>query len=50
VQKDDSPIGDALEAFAKSAMRAAGSQVGRQVMRGLFESMLGGPAPRKRRR
>jgi DNA helicase HerA-like ATPase len=49
-QKDDSPIGDALEAFAKSAMRAAGSQVGRQVMRGLFESMLGGPAPRKRRR
>jgi uncharacterized protein len=49
-QKDDSPIGDALEAFAKSAMRAAGSQVGRQVMRGLFESMLGGTAPRRRRR
>jgi DNA helicase HerA-like ATPase len=49
-QKEDSPIGDALEGFAKSAMRAAGSQIGRQVMRGLFESMLGSPAPRRRRR
>src|SRR5262249_19751651 len=43
-------IGGTLEAFAKSAMRAAGSQVGRQVMRGIFESMLGSPAPRRQRR
>jgi DNA helicase HerA-like ATPase len=47
---EPSAIGDTLEAFAKSAMRAAGSQVGRQVMRGLFESLLGGGAARKRRR
>jgi hypothetical protein len=31
-------------------MRAAGSQVGRQIIRGIFESMLGSPAPRKRKR
>jgi len=43
-------FGETLEAFAKSAMRAAGSQVGRQVMRGIFESMLGSTAPRRRRR
>lgn len=43
-------LGETLEAFAKSAMRAAGSQVGRQVMRGIFESMLGTPASRRRRR
>jgi DNA helicase HerA-like ATPase len=47
---DDSPIGEAFEAFAKSAMRAAGSQVGRQIMRGLFDSMLGKPAPARRKR
>jgi DNA helicase HerA-like ATPase len=44
-----SVLGDALEGFAKSALRAAGSQIGRQVMRGLFESMLGSVAPRRRR-
>ncbi|HEX4353866.1 MAG TPA: helicase HerA-like domain-containing protein, partial [Polyangiales bacterium] len=33
VAKEDSPVGEALEAFAKSAMRAAGSQVGRQIVR-----------------
>jgi uncharacterized protein len=47
---ESSPISDAFEGFAKSAMRAAGSQVGRQVMRGLFESMLGRPSRRPRRR
>ncbi|MBE0617826.1 MAG: DUF853 family protein, partial [Proteobacteria bacterium] len=31
-----------LEAFAKSAVRAIGSQVGRQVVRGLLGSFLGG--------
>ncbi|HKU43107.1 MAG TPA: helicase HerA-like domain-containing protein [Polyangiales bacterium] len=49
-QADASPVGDAFQAFAKSAMRAAGSQVGRQIMRGLLESMLGSPAPKRRRR
>ena len=49
-QQDDSPVGEAVEAFAKSAMRAAGTQIGRQIMRGLFESMLGGPTPRRRKR
>jgi hypothetical protein len=49
-KKEDSPVGDAVEAFAKSAMRTAGSQIGRQIMRGLFESMLGSPARRKRKR
>jgi hypothetical protein len=33
---------DLLGAFAKSAVRAVGSQVGRQIMRGIFGSMLGG--------
>jgi DNA helicase HerA-like ATPase len=46
----DSPVGDAVEAFAKSAMRAAGSQIGRQIMRGLLDSMLGSSAPRRRKR
>lgn len=46
----DNPVGEAVEAFAKSAMRAAGSQIGRSIMRGLMESMLGSPAPRRRRR
>jgi DNA helicase HerA-like ATPase len=49
-KEESSAIGDTMEAFAKSTMRAAGSQIGRQVMRGLFESMLGSPAPRRRRR
>jgi DNA helicase HerA-like ATPase len=43
-------ISDMASAFARSAMRAAGTQVGRQIIRGLFESMLGTPTPRKRRR
>jgi hypothetical protein len=33
---------DLIGAFAKSAVRAVGSQVGRQIMRGIFGSMLGG--------
>jgi len=48
--ESDSPVGDAVGAFAKSAMRAAGSQIGRQIMRGLLDSMLGSPAPRRRKR
>ncbi|MET0390691.1 MAG: helicase HerA-like domain-containing protein [Polyangiales bacterium] len=46
----ESGLGEVVEAFAKSAARAAGSQIGRQIMRGLFESMLGGAAPTTRRR
>jgi DNA helicase HerA-like ATPase len=46
----DSPVANVVEAFAKSAMRAAGSQIGRQIMRGLMDSMLGSPAPRRRKR
>ena len=49
-QKEESAVGDMVGAFAKSAMRAAGSTVGRQIIRGLFESMLGKPAPKRRRR
>jgi hypothetical protein len=33
--------GNALDAFASSAARAAGSQVGRQILRGLFGSIVG---------
>jgi uncharacterized protein len=33
---------DLIEAFAKSTVRSIGSQVGRQIMRGIFGSMLGG--------
>jgi DNA helicase HerA-like ATPase len=37
-----SATADLLGAFAKSTVRAVGSQVGRQIMRGIFGSMLGG--------
>ena len=40
--KQKSPTADLIGAFAKSAVRAVGSQVGRQIMRGIFGSMLGG--------
>jgi hypothetical protein len=31
-----------LEAMTKSAVRAAGSQIGRQILRGVLGSMFGG--------
>jgi uncharacterized protein len=37
-----SDTGEVLEAFAKSAARAIGSQVGRQIIRGVLGSLLGG--------
>lgn len=40
--QERSPTGDLLGAFAKSAARTIGTQVGRQLLRGLFGSMLGG--------
>jgi uncharacterized protein len=33
---------DLMEAFTKSTVRAIGSQIGRQIIRGIFGSMLGG--------
>jgi len=39
-----------VESMAKSAARAIGSQLGRQIMRGLFGSMMGGGTTRRRRR
>lgn len=39
-----------VEAFAKSAARAIGSNVGRQLVRGVLGSLLGGSAPRRRTR
>jgi DNA helicase HerA-like ATPase len=43
-------LGKVFSSFAQNAARAAGSQLGRQVIRGIFASMLGGTAPRRRRR
>jgi hypothetical protein len=31
-----------FEAFAKSAMRSVGSQIGRRLVRGIFGSLLSG--------
>jgi uncharacterized protein len=47
-KKEDGPplisdvAGDLLGAFAKSAVRSLGSQVGRQIIRGVLGSILGG--------
>ncbi|MHB1399480.1 MAG: helicase HerA-like domain-containing protein [Trichloromonadaceae bacterium] len=40
--QERSTTNDLLGAFAKSAARSIGGQVGRQLLRGLFGSMLGG--------
>ena len=40
--QERSATSDLLGAFAKSAARTVGTQVGRQLLRGLFGSMLGG--------
>ncbi len=40
--QERSTTGDLMEAFAKSAARSIGGQVGRQLLRGIFGSMLGG--------
>ncbi|MBI3784662.1 MAG: DUF853 family protein [Deltaproteobacteria bacterium] len=37
-----SEVGEVVEAFAKSAARAVGSQLGRQIIRGVLGSLLGG--------
>jgi DNA helicase HerA-like ATPase len=44
-----SEVGSLLEAFGKSAARAIGSQVGREIMRGVLGSLFGAPPRRSRR-
>ena len=44
-----SEVGSLLDAFGKSAVRAIGSQVGREIMRGVLGSIFGGTTTRKRR-
>jgi DNA helicase HerA-like ATPase len=41
--------GGLLEALGKSAARAIGSQVGREIVRGVLGSLFGAPRPRRRR-
>jgi hypothetical protein len=40
-------VGNLLGAFAKSAAHAIGSQVGRQIIRGVLGSMFGGSSRRR---
>jgi hypothetical protein len=54
-KNDDGPpmisevAGDLLGAFAKSAVRSLGSQVGRQIIRGVLGSILGGGTAKQKR-
>ena len=41
--------GDMVEAFGKSAVRAIGSQLGREIMRGVLGSIFGASTTRRRR-
>jgi len=44
-----SEVGALLDAFGKSAVRAIGSQVGREIMRGVLGSIFGSTTTRRRR-
>jgi DNA double-strand break repair helicase HerA and related ATPase len=44
-----SQAGEMAEAFGKSAVRAIGSQLGREIMRGVLGSIFGSTATRRRR-
>jgi DNA helicase HerA-like ATPase len=44
-----SDVGGLLDAFGKSAVRAIGSQVGREIMRGMLGSIFGSATTRRRR-
>jgi DNA helicase HerA-like ATPase len=44
-----SQAGEMVEAFGKSAVRAIGSQLGREIMRGVLGSIFGGTTTRQRR-
>jgi len=43
-----SAIGESVEAFAKSTLRSAGTQIGREIMRGVLGSLFGAPPKRRR--
>jgi DNA helicase HerA-like ATPase len=44
---EPNPTGELITAFAKSAARAVGSQIGRQIVRGVLGSLLGGSSRRR---
>jgi DNA double-strand break repair helicase HerA and related ATPase len=44
-----SEAGEMMEAFGKSAVRAIGSQLGREIMRGVMGSIFGSTSTRRRR-
>jgi DNA helicase HerA-like ATPase len=48
-QSAQSQVGELVEAFGKSAVRAIGSQVGREIMRGVLGSLFGTTTRRSRR-
>jgi DNA double-strand break repair helicase HerA and related ATPase len=48
-QSRQSQVGELVEAFGKSAVRAIGSQVGREIMRGVLGSLFGTTTRRSRR-
>ena len=49
VQTGKSEVGALLDAFGKSAVRAIGSQVGREIIRGVMGSIFGSTTTRRRR-
>ena len=46
---EKSEVGVLLDAFGKSAVRAIGSQVGREIIRGVLGSIFGSTTTRRRR-
>ena len=49
VQTGKSEVGALLDAFGKSAVRAIGSQVGREIIRGVMGSIFGSTTTRRKR-
>jgi hypothetical protein len=45
---EPNPTAELLGAFAKSAARSIGSQVGREIIRGVLGSLLGGGSRSRR--
>lgn len=48
VREEPNPTAELIGAFAKSAARSIGSQVGREILRGVMGSLLGGSTRRRR--
>jgi hypothetical protein len=48
-QSGKSEVGALLDAFGKSAVRAIGSQVGREIIRGVLGSIFGSTTTRRKR-